>query len=102
MRTRAQFNIRRIFDVASHAYHVVINPVSDAVFKCSADIPFLSRAFNRSDGALVFRVSLGLLTDGLKRPRLCAFQLCQKRRAVVDQISRHCVLPSISPTPHRF
>lgn len=102
MRTRAQLNIRRIFDVASHAHHVAINPVSNAVLQRSADISFLSRAFNRSLRALVFRVSLGLLTDGLKRPRLCAFQLCQKRRAVVDQISRHCASPSISPTPHRF
>lgn len=102
MRTRAQFRIRRIFDVASHTHQVIVNPVRDAVFKRSADISFLSCAFNRSDGALVFRVSLSLLTDGFKRPRLCAFQLCQKRRAVVDQISRHCVLPSISPTPHRF
>ena len=102
MRTRAQFNIRRIFDVASHAHHVIINPVSDAVLQRSADISFFSRAFNRSDGALVFRVSLGLLADGLKRPRLCAFQLCQKRRAVVDQISRHCASPSILPTPRKF
>lgn len=102
MRTRAQLNIRRIFDVASHAHHVVVNPVSDAVFKCSADIPFLSRAFLCACRALVLCICFSFLTDGLKRPRLCAFQLCQKRRAVVDQVSRHCASPSIPPTPRRF
>lgn len=84
MRTRAKLNIRCIFDVASHAYRVIINPVRDAVSQCSADIPFLSRAFNRSDGALVLCVCFSFLTDGFKCPRLCAFQLGQKRRAVVD------------------
>lgn len=76
MWTRAQLNIRCILDVASHAHHVVINPVRDAVLQRSADISFLSRAFLCSLWALFFRVSLGLLTDGFKRPRLCAFQLC--------------------------
>lgn len=84
MRTRAQLNIRCIFDVASHAHHIIINPVSDAVFKRSADIPFLSRAFLCAGWTLVFCVCFSFLTDGLKRPRLCAFQFCQKRRAVVD------------------
>lgn len=101
MRTRAKLNIRCIFNVAAHAHHVTINPVRDAVSQRPADISFLSRAFNRSDGTLVFRVSLGLLTDGFKRPRLCAFQFCQNRRAVVDQVSRHCASPSILPTPRR-
>lgn len=101
MRTSAQLNIRCIFDVASHAHHVIINPVRDAVLQRSADIPFLSRAFFCSLRALVFCVCFSFLTDGLKRPRLCAFQLCQKRRAVVDQISRHCAPPSILPTPRR-
>lgn len=101
MRTRAQLNIWCIFDIASHAHHVVVNPVRDAVLQRSADISLFPRAFLCSLRALVFCISLGLLADGLKCPRLCAFQLCQKRRAVVDQVPRHCAPPSILPTPRR-
>lgn len=101
MWARAKLNIRCVFNVAAHAHHVVINSVRDAVFKRSADISFLSRAFLCAGWTLVFCVCFSFLTDGFKRLRLCAFQLCQKRRAVVDQVSRHCASPSILPTPHK-